>query len=49
MEKIEASPHNYVITIVGHRTGDNNGISEFLALSSKLKDREPNTIIEGIN
>ena len=46
METIETLPHDYAICLVGHGTRDNNGVSEFLALSSKLKDREPNRIIE---
>ena len=46
MEKIEALPDDYAICLVGHGTRDNNGVNEFLALSSKLKDREPNRILE---
>ncbi len=46
MEKIEALPDDYAICLVGHGTRDKNGVNEFLALSSKLKDREPDRIVE---
>jgi precorrin-8X/cobalt-precorrin-8 methylmutase len=46
MEKIGTLPDDYAICLVGHGTRDNNGVSEFLALSSKLKNREPNRILE---
>jgi precorrin-8X/cobalt-precorrin-8 methylmutase len=46
MEKIETLPDDYAICLVGHGTRDNNGVNEFLALSSKVKDREPDRIIE---
>jgi precorrin-8X/cobalt-precorrin-8 methylmutase len=46
MEEIETLPDDYAICLVGHGTRDKNGVDEFLALSSKLKDREPDRIIE---
>jgi precorrin-8X/cobalt-precorrin-8 methylmutase len=46
MEKIEALTDDYAICLVGHGNRDNNGVSEFLALSSKFKDREPDRIFE---
>jgi precorrin-8X/cobalt-precorrin-8 methylmutase len=46
MKKMDALPDDYAICLVGHGTQDKKGINEFLALSSKFKDREPDRIIE---
>ena len=46
MQEIEALPDYFAICLVGHGTRDKNGVNEFLALSSKLKDREPDRVIE---
>lgn len=46
MEEIETLPDDYAICLVGHGTRDKNGVNEFLALSSKFKDREPDRIVE---
>ncbi|MFT4578839.1 MAG: precorrin-8X/cobalt-precorrin-8 methylmutase [Nitrospinales bacterium] len=46
MQEIEPLPDDYAICLVGHGTRDINGVIEFLALSSKLKDREPDRVIE---
>jgi precorrin-8X/cobalt-precorrin-8 methylmutase len=46
MKKMDALLGDYAICLVGHGTRDKNGVDEFLALSSKLKDREPDRIVE---
>ncbi len=46
MEKVEALPDDYAICLVGHGTRVKSGVNEFLTLSSKLKDREPERIVE---
>jgi sirohydrochlorin cobaltochelatase len=46
MEDIEALPDDYAVCIAGHGSRDKDGIKEFLTLSSKFKEREPQRIVE---
>ena len=46
METPEALPDDYAVCIAGHGSRDKDGIEEFLTLSSKFKEREPNRIVE---
>lgn len=42
----ELQPDDYAVCLIGHGTRDPEGIDEFLNFSAKLKEREPERIIE---
>jgi len=44
MEDMKA--HDYAVCLAGHGTRDKEGVNEFLTLSSKFKEREPDRIVE---